>query len=594
MGRSLSTLGISGHDRVAIVLRNGPEMATAFLSVAAWVTSAPLNPAYRAGEFDFYLGDLNAKALIIEAGTDSPARDVARAWGISIIELSPLPDAAGLFTLTLPHAEKPTPPLLRPTPHDIALVLHTSGTTSRPKMVPLTHHNLICSARNVVTTLQLQPTECCLNVMPLFHIHGLVAAVLASITAGGSVVCTPGFDANAFFRWIEMFRPSWYTAVPTIHQSVLAVAADQQAVLQQHPLRFLRTSSAAMPSSVMEQLEQVFQAPVIEAYGMTEASHQMTSNPHLSAPRKPRSVGIASQTAVAIADISTNQLLPQGAVGEVVICGESVTHGYANNPEANAKAFFDGWFRTGDQGYLDADGYLFLQGRLKEIVNRGGEKIAPLEVDEALMAFPEVHQAVAFAVPHPTLGEDLAAAVVLKPGANVTPEMLREYLFSHVADFKVPSQILLVDAIPKGATGKLQRLGLAKPLAAKLQSGYVAPRNTTEQAIADIVAEVLRRERVGIEENFFTIGGDSLKGTQVASRLANRFGVNLPNVVVFRRPTVAQLAIEITELTEQSHLDDGMQDLLDELQGLSAEEIEQLLQDAAMSYSNSNDVNPPP
>ena len=420
--------------------------------------------------------------------------------------------------------------------------------------------------------------------MPLFHIHGLVGCLLSSLAAGASVVCTPGFEADQFLSWLQECQPTWYSAVPTMHQAVLAQA--QQSGLPDRPLRLIRSSSAAMPSRIMAEMETTFGVPVIEAYGMTEASHQMTSNPLPPAQRKPRSVGLARQTEVAIAALATNELLPQGEIGEVVIRGEAVTKGYASNPTANASAFFEGWFRTGDQGYLDEEGYLFLQGRLKEVVNRGGEKVSPVEVDEALMELPQVAQAVAFAVPHPTLGEDLAAAVVLKPGAQITSEALRAYLFDHIADFKVPSQIIVVDAIPKGATGKLQRLGLADKLADRLKSKFIAPRNATEQAISDIMTEVLERECVGIEENFFAIGGDSLKGTQVASRLMERFGVDLANVVVFRRPTVAQLAIEIAELTEQSHLDgDDMQDLLNELQGLSSDEIDQLLQDADIVHS---------
>lgn len=584
--QQLRDAGIQRNDRVAIVLPNGALAAAAFLAIAAAATCAPLNPQYSAADFEFYLSDLDAKALVILADMPSPARAIATKMAIPMIELQPQGSMAGAFELDVPaawrgHGMGAIAADQMAQAGDIALILHTSGTTARPKMVPLTHDNLQRSAQNVAATLNLQAQDCCLNVMPLFHIHGLVAALLASITAGGSVVCTPGFDADAFWGWMKRFRPSWYTAVPTIHQAVLRSAESHQALCQNHPLRFVRSSSAAMPSTVMAQLEMLFQAPVIEAYGMTEASHQMTSNPLPPLVRKPRSVGIAQQTAVAIADIGINQLLPQGAVGEVVIRGESVTQGYANHPEANAKAFFDGWFRTGDQGYLDADGYLFLEGRLKEIINRGGEKISPLEVDDRLMELPEIDQAVAFAVPHPTLGEDLAAAVVLKPDASITPEALRQYLFNRLADYKVPSQILLVDHIPKGPTGKLQRIGLAQQFQDQLQADYCAPSHPIEQAIAQIMAQVLGRDRVGVADNFFTIGGDSLQGMQVTLRLNDHFGLNLPNVVVFRHPTVAQLAIAIANEIAQSPIDEGMQALLHEMQALSEAEIERLLQEVA-------------
>ncbi len=284
---------------------------------------------------------------------------------------------------------------------------------------------------------------------------------------------------------------------------------------------------------------------------------------------------MAGQTDVAIATIDANQLLPPGATGEVVIRGPAVTTGYISNPTANSTAFFDGWFRTGDQGYLDDDGYLFLQGRLKEQVNRGGEKISPLEVDEALMEHPDVHQAVAFAVPHPTLGEDMAAAVVLKPYGQVTPQALRDYLFGQIADFKVPSQIVIVTAIPKGATGKLQRIGLADKLADHLTADFVAPRTEAEAAITAVFQEILRCDRVGVTENFFVLGGDSLKGTQVMTRLVAHFGVVLPNTVLFRYPTVAELAQEITSQLPTS--DAVVDELVAELAGLDPDALERLL-----------------
>ncbi|MEO0854302.1 MAG: non-ribosomal peptide synthetase, partial [Cyanobacteria bacterium J06648_11] len=375
--------------------------------------------------------------------------------------------------------------------------------------------------------------------------------------------------------WLRECQPTWYSAVPTIHQA--ALARVQQQGNFDRTLRLIRSSSAAMPARVMAEIEAAFGVPVIEAYGMTEASHQMTSNPLPPAARKPRSVGRAGRTQVAIAAVDRDELLSQGDIGEVVIRGEAVTGGYLSNPEANAKAFFDGWFRTGDRGYVDADGYLFLQGRLKEMVNRGGENISPLEVDEALMALPDVHQAVAFAVPHPTLGEDLAAAVVLKPEARVSSAALREYLFEQLVDFKVPSQIVLVDAIPKGATGKLQRIGLADKLADRLQTEFVAPQSDTERAIAAVIQEVLQCGAIGATENFFVLGGDSLKGTQVTSRLSAQFGLDLPNTILFRYPTVAELAVEVERAIVENS---DVERLLAQLEGLPPEDIERMLAEA--------------
>ncbi|MDE0047194.1 MAG: acyl--CoA ligase [bacterium] len=458
----LGHAGLADGDRVALVLPNGPEMASAFLGVAAGLTAAPLNPAYRGDEFRFYLEDLDARLLIVEEGSESDAVAVARDLGMGLAQVCVAENArAGAFTLRL--REEPDP---RTVTHDAgtALVLHTSGTTSRPKIVPLSRDNLAASATNIAQSLALSFEDRALNIMPLFHIHGLVGAVLSTMRAGASVYCAPGFNPLKFFSWCEDIRPTWYTAVPTMHQAILARAPRNVATLASLDLRLIRSSSASLPSRVMEELEATFGCPVIESYGMTEASHQMTSNPLPPAPRHAGSVGIAAGPEVAIMDEERGHLLQAGETGEVVIRGANVTHGYENNDDANGAAFVDGWFRTGDQGLLDDRGYLWLTGRLKEIINRGGEKISPLEVDEVLMAHPAVDQAVTFAVPHATLGEDVAVAVVPRDGEAPSEASLRSFAGARLAAFKVPRQVIILDEIPKGATGKLQRIGLAATL----------------------------------------------------------------------------------------------------------------------------------
>jgi acyl-CoA synthetase (AMP-forming)/AMP-acid ligase II len=459
---SLNDLGVGRGDRVAIVLPNGPEMATAFLSIASGAASAPLNPAYRQDEFEFYLEDLKAKALIVEADSESPALRAAEKLGVALIALTPEPQAgAGAFRLS----GSATGVAAQPGPaeaDDVALILHTSGTTSRPKIVPLRHANIWTSARNIATSLELSETDRALNVMPLFHIHGLIAGLSAPLSRGGAVFCTPGFNALKFFAEMEEAKPTWYTAVPTMHQTILTRAARHKDVIARHPLRFVRSSSASLPPTVIGGLEAAFQCPLIEAYGMTEAAHQMASNP-LNGVRKPGSVGVPAGPEIAIMD-EAGRLLGRGETGEVVIRGENVTAAYENNPKANGEAFVNGWFRTGDQGVIDADDYLTLTGRLKEIINRGGEKISPREVDEALMDHPAVLQAVAFAVPHPMLGEDVGAAVVLREGTAATEQELHAFLSKRLAAFKTPRKIVFLAEIPKGATGKLQRIGLAQKL----------------------------------------------------------------------------------------------------------------------------------
>lgn len=410
-GGALAALGIGQTDRVAVVLPNGPEMAVCFLAVASIATCAPLNPAYRAQEFARYFDDLAPSALIVSAAEASPAREVAVARDIPILELAADPSGpAGAFRLS--GARTAAQPRFAPA-ENVALVLHTSGTTSRPKMVPLSQANLCASADNIASSLQLSPADRCLCVMPLFHIHGLVGALLSTIASGGSIACPPGFMAPRFFDWVAAYRPTWYTAVPTIHRAVLG-RAKQFSVPPATSLRFVRSCSSALPPQLMAEFETALGVPLIEAYGMTEASHQMASNPLPPGVRKPGSVGKPAGAEVAIMAGDGNLLGP-AETGEIVVRGPGVTAGYANNPEANAASFVDGWFRTGDQGYIDADGYVFINGRIKEIINRGGDKIAPREVDDALLAHPMVADAVTFALPDARLGEDIGAAVVLRP-----------------------------------------------------------------------------------------------------------------------------------------------------------------------------------
>ncbi|AZO48536.1 acyl--CoA ligase [Mesorhizobium sp. M4B.F.Ca.ET.058.02.1.1] len=459
----MNELGLGRGDRVAIVLPNGPEMATAFLAVAAAASTAPLNPAYRADELDFYLSDIGAKAILVARDEQGLAVEVAERLGIRVLRLL-LPDdaPAGSFTIAGDPVGPPATPGLA-ADADIALLLHTSGTTSRPKLVPLSHANLAASAEHIGATLGLTSADRCLNIMPLFHIHGLIAAVLSSLAAGGSVFCTPGFNALRFFHWLGEAKPSWYTAVPTMHQAILPRAARNADTLAATPLRFIRSSSASLPAQVMAELEATFGCPVIESYGMTEAAHQMASNRLPPGQRKPGSVGAAAGPDVAVM-APDGQLLKPGQTGEIVIRGPNVTAGYEKNPDANASAFAHGWFHTGDQGVLDEDGYLRVTGRLKEIINRGGEKISPLEVDGVLMDHPAVAQVVTFAMPHDKLGEEVAVAIVLREGQSASESDIRGFAAARLADFKVPRKVVILDEIPKGATGKLQRIGLAAKL----------------------------------------------------------------------------------------------------------------------------------
>ncbi|MCX6612272.1 MAG: AMP-binding protein [Acidobacteria bacterium] len=543
--RHLRALAVGPQDRIAIVLPNGPEMASAFLSVACACAAAPLNPGYTLDDFRFYLEDLQAKALLAGPDTSPAALDAARLSGTQIIMLHP-GARAGEFTITNPATMAGEADFEWPAPNDIALLLHTSGTTSRPKLVPLSAANLASSARNIAQTLQLTPEDRCLNIMPLFHIHGLAAALLASLQVQASVVCTDGIYAKYFFNWLKDTSPTWYTAVPTMHQGILSRARELGDTARNAKLRFIRSSSAALPPIVLEGLEEVFGSPVLEAYGMTEASHQMTSNPLPPRPHKPGFVGLAAGPEVAIMN-AEGDLLPAGEVGEVVIRGPNVISGYLCNEDANRTAFTNGWFRTGDQGRFDDEGYLCLTGRLKELINRGGEKISPREIDEALLAHPDVKQALAFAIPHAQLGEEVGAAVELQAGSNITSAALRTFAAGRLAHFKVPRILQIVDTIPKGPTGKLQRIGLASklglsPIDDKKLGNFESPITSLEAQLAAIWKQFLPNARCGRHDRFEALGGDSLLAAQMLTQLSASLNKDIPYHAFVAEATIAALA----------------------------------------------------
>lgn len=460
---TLQSLGIGRGDRVAMALPNGIEVITTFFAVtAAAATAAPLNPAYTVDEFCFYLEDIEAKALIVPPGGGEQARAAAPA-GAMILEAAVSADGQVQLIVVRPaHFPRQQ---TDPTPDDEALFLHTSGTTSRPKGVPLSHANLLTSADNVAATYALTPEDVSLCVMPLFHVHGLVASTFATLRSGGTMVVPPRFSASAFWPIVKTHRATWYTAVPTIHQVLLTRADEDQAPAPgTSGLRFIRSCSSSLAPATMADLEARFGCPVLEAYGMTEASHQMSSNPLPPGERRAGSVGKGTGVQVAIMDDAGN-LLPANAQGEVVIQGKNVTRGYHNNPEANAAAFTNGWFRTGDQGIIDAAGYLTLVGRLKELINRGGEKISPREIDELLLTHTAVAEAVCFGVPDTKYGEEVAAAVVLR--SEATEADLITHCKERLSAFKVPKKIYVVTQIPRTATGKIQRRVVAAAFAAK-------------------------------------------------------------------------------------------------------------------------------
>jgi acyl-CoA synthetase (AMP-forming)/AMP-acid ligase II/acyl carrier protein len=545
---ALRSAGIDRSDRVGVVLPDGPEAAAAIISVAAGAVCAPLNPGFTTDEARRYFVELKVSALLTRSDIGSASQEAARALGIPVLDLSAPRTAPGLFSIAGPATQRINDENFSSGADD-AFILLTSGTTSQPKTIPLTHASVCQSAHNVGAAIALEPGDRLLSVLPLFHGHGLISGVIATLAAGASVVCTSGFDAAAFFGWLTEFRPTWYTAVPAIHRAVLSAAEKHPESARKSSLRLIRSASSTLPPKVLRGLEAAFDVPVIDTFGMTETATQIAANP--MDRRKLGSVGRSAGSEITILDADGRRLSP-GEHGEIALRGPTITRGYDNNAAATREAFRDGWFRTGDLGYLDEEGYLFIVGRIKEVINRGGQKVAPGEVEEALLSHPDVVEAAAFSIPHTRLGADVAAAIVLRPGATVGAAKLRDFVRKRLASFKVPGLIYIVPDIPKGAGGKIKRAELAAALAltepaapARRGRKMAAPRSELESQVAKIWADLLDADRIGIDQDVFALGVDSITVTQMISRLREHFGVDFSFKDIFDAPTVGALAARI-------------------------------------------------
>lgn len=541
--RTLRGLGIGPADRIAVALPRGADSALALIAVASACACIPVNPDLTADELQRYFSELKLTALVTRADMNSPSRDVAKTLDIAVIDFVPGPehDLGGCEFVG---------PTIRPANasgasrgDDDAFILLTSGTAARPKMVPLTHRNVCLSAYNAGRVLSLTSHDRLLNVLPLFHAHGLISGLLTALAAGSSVVCTNGFDAPSFFGWMRELQPSWYTAVPTIHRALLTAAEADPDRVRSSSLRVIRSASASLAPAILHGLEARFGVPVLETYGMTEAASQIAANPFDL--RKVGSVGRAAGPEISIMD-EVGRALARGEHGEIVLRGPNMSRRYYNDDAATEAAFRSGWFRTGDLGYLDADGYLFIVGRIKDVINRGGQKVSPLEVEEVLLSHPAVLEAGVFPIPHPKLGENVAAVVVLRPNSEATSDQLRQFARKRLAAYKLPSLIRSVAALPKGASGKVKRNALAELIATTKDGDEIRlPRNALETQLAEIWANLLELPQVGVDQDVFALGADSLAATQMRSRLRERFNVDFSFEDIFDCATVAALAARL-------------------------------------------------
>jgi acyl-CoA synthetase (AMP-forming)/AMP-acid ligase II len=439
--QQLAKAGVSAQAAVSIALPNTYEFIVSFIA-ASWqrAIAAPLNPAYKQSEFEFYIDDLKSAIALVPKGAyakDAAAVRAARKYQAAIAECYYNGSEVVLDIKEAGKLAGKSSPVLSAQPEDVALVLHTSGTTGRPKAVPLSHRNLLRTMSNIQATYQLTPKDRTMLVMPLFHVHGLLAGFLAPLASGGSVVVPPKFSASEFWKDFQEHKANWYTAVPTIHQILLKSPVPSPVP----EIRFIRSCSSPLSPKTFHEIEKAFGAPVLEAYAMTEAAHQMTSNPLPPAQRKPGSVGLGQGVDIKILDEAGNEV-PQGKEAEICIRGENVTTGYLNNPSANASSFTkSGFFRTGDQGKQDADGYVIITGRIKELINKGGEKISPIELDNVIAQHPAVSEAVSFALEDEMYGQDVGLAVVVKEGQKLSAGELKSWMTDRVAKFKLPKQV---------------------------------------------------------------------------------------------------------------------------------------------------------
>jgi acyl-CoA synthetase (AMP-forming)/AMP-acid ligase II/thioesterase domain-containing protein/acyl carrier protein len=561
----LRALGIGRKDRVAVLLPVGPDASLCCLSIAATATCAPIPSACTAQELERYLIGLRPKAIITDRGWRRDAAEAADCLGIPSVDLrSDVDHTTGIFRLEGKPIGPPQAGWAEP--DDIALLLQTSGSTSLPKIAPLTHRNVLHGAMNNVGQLGLTSQDRCLCITGHFFSQGILVSMLSPLLAGGSVVCTPGYDPARFFEWLHEFQPTWFSAPVTIHRSIAAYADRHPDAAARARLRVLRVASAPSDPGLIAKLEAHFRAPALNSYGLTETSSGVSLEPLPPGRRKPGSVGIATGCDVAIADES-GRFLPPGATGEVVVRGPSVIRAYEGGPELNQASFFGEWLRTGDLGHTDTEGHLFLSGRIKEIINRGGEKISPAEIDAVLNAHPDVAEAMTFAQPDDTLGEAVAAAIVLRAEPDSDPAIsrpnmeseLRAFVASRLGPSKAPRRIVFLKEIPKSPTGKASRALTAEKTAAFESAASrrsSAPGATRQEEPASdsqtmvmlhIWEDVLRKAPIGIHEDFFELGGDSFTAANLLARIEETFHKQFTVANLFQAPTVARMVLLMAE-----------------------------------------------
>ncbi|VBB05355.1 phosphopantetheine attachment site [Lucifera butyrica] len=525
----LRSAGVKLGDRTAVALKSGPEFGITALAVIGLGTCVPLNWRLTEDEIKKQIKFNGVKNVIVPYGQQTLAEQVGVKLGLNVIRLSSLPtvDRIGAnFSKT----------------EEVALLMNTSGTTDAPKTIPITHEMLCHSVQNTAAAFRLRTSDRCLNTAQLFNVHGFVIGFLVTLTSGGATILMPTFQPALFFELLEKYRPTWYTATPAVHHSVVDYFSSREHRPDTGSLRFIRSAAASCPVRLVEALEANFKVPFINAYGMTETSSQVTSIPFPPAKRKNGSVGISNGNEIRILGSdgkSQRAYMP----GEIAVKGKTVFAGYENNAAANEAAFCDTWFKTGDEGYLDSEGYLFVTGRSKEIINKGGLKIYPSSIEDTVLRHPAVLDAAIFPIPHERMGEEIALAIVVKEGQELADRDIINFIASQVAYYEVPSAILRLDSIPRSPAGKIQRHKLNEVwLSRKCDVARVSPRNNVEQRIYEAWREILRKDTMSIFDDFFLTGGDSLSAASLAVSLSAEFETELFTSEIYRHRTIEQQA----------------------------------------------------
>ena len=554
---ALRQRGLDRSARIAVAIPNGPLAALAIVGVASSATSIPVNPKQTYHEIEVCFGALRPDALLLVKGEESTARRVAEASGMTIIEIEPEQSALG-FKIDGPQTEAAIEPggTDEPDPDAPIFILQSSGTTSEPKLIPFSHRNMLAAAARLRAWFDLTPQDCCLSISPLFYSHGIKVTVFTPLLTGGTVAFPADATKFDFLEFFRFLKPTWYSAGPTLHRLIFDQTQYRADAATAHSLRFVLSGGAPLPRNVLEGLQETLGVPVVEHYGSSEAA-QTAANVPAPGRTKLGTCGIPWPGTMRIVNDDGREL-PAGEQGEILLGGPTLTSGYLNSPELNRSCFVDGWFKTGDLGSLDEDGFLTLHGRKHDLINRGGEKISPAEIDDALQRHPAVAEAAAFAIPHARLGEDVAAAVVLRPGVTVTPVELRRYLQDQVASFKVPRRIVVRDQLPKGKTGKIQRrlltaswedmAGTVPRIPAPPIAGTASPEDALVSGLLTSWRRLLKSPAISVDDDFFEKGGDSLLAAEMLIELETLTGKPVPSSVLFEATTIRRLAQKLSEM----------------------------------------------